>query len=123
MCGLLVELNHIYILIYTFTYAYCRRSYILIIIIIHTTSGELCLGENECVDVDLDKQEVACLNDATLDKLVRMGERVKEHYGNAPQDIEWAVSNGSIYLLQTRPITTLGGFADAATLVSRMFLN
>ncbi|MGA3048252.1 MAG: PEP/pyruvate-binding domain-containing protein [Terracidiphilus sp.] len=29
-----------------------------------------------------------------------------------PQDIEWAVQNGAIYLLQSRPITTLRGVAD-----------
>ncbi len=32
--------------------------------------------------------------------------RVEEHYG-APQDLEWAIAEGGIYLVQSRPITTL----------------
>eukprot|EP00539_Tryblionella_compressa_P017561 CAMPEP_0178847054 /NCGR_PEP_ID=MMETSP0746-20121128/18441_1 /TAXON_ID=913974 /ORGANISM="Nitzschia punctata, Strain CCMP561" /LENGTH=543 /DNA_ID=CAMNT_0020511641 /DNA_START=20 /DNA_END=1651 /DNA_ORIENTATION=+ len=32
--------------------------------------------------------------------------RAVEDFYNAPQDIEWAIENGSLYLLQSRPITT-----------------
>jgi phosphohistidine swiveling domain-containing protein len=35
-----------------------------------------------------------------------MARRVEEHFGR-PQDIEWAISDGQLYLLQARPITTL----------------
>jgi hypothetical protein len=35
-----------------------------------------------------------------------MGADVERHYGS-PQDIEWAVKDDEVYLLQTRPITTL----------------
>ncbi|MCA9918284.1 MAG: hypothetical protein KC445_10045, partial [Anaerolineales bacterium] len=38
--------------------------------------------------------------------LAQLGKRIEAHYGK-PQDIEWAIANGQIYLLQTRPITTL----------------
>jgi pyruvate,water dikinase len=31
---------------------------------------------------------------------------VEDHFG-CPQDIEWAVKDGQIYLLQSRPITCL----------------
>jgi phosphoenolpyruvate synthase/pyruvate phosphate dikinase len=38
--------------------------------------------------------------------VARMAERVESHYGS-PQDIEWAMAAGKLYLLQSRPITTL----------------
>jgi pyruvate,water dikinase len=39
--------------------------------------------------------------------LVQLGERVEEHAGGVPQDIEWAVAGGRLWLLQARPITNL----------------
>ncbi len=48
-------------------------------------------------------------DDEVLD-LARLGLRVEEHYGT-PQDIEWAMAAGSVYLVQSRPITTLAGDA------------
>ncbi|PPK67252.1 phosphoenolpyruvate synthase [Actinokineospora auranticolor] len=40
-------------------------------------------------------------------ELARLGCRVREHYGTE-QDIEWAIANGRTWLVQARPITTLG---------------
>lgn len=39
-------------------------------------------------------------------QLAQLGQQVEAHYGQ-PQDIEWALANQNLYLLQTRPITTL----------------
>lgn len=52
------------------------------------------------------RREKFCLNEATLEHLVRMGMQVENHYSH-PQDIEWALADGKMYLLQTRPVTTL----------------
>lgn len=38
--------------------------------------------------------------------LARIGRDVERHYGSA-QDIEWAYEDGSFYLVQSRPVTTL----------------
>jgi signal transduction histidine kinase len=38
--------------------------------------------------------------------LAKLGVRIEEHYGS-PQDSEWAIERGKIYLVQSRPITTL----------------
>ncbi|MDX1414724.1 MAG: phosphoenolpyruvate synthase [Candidatus Promineifilaceae bacterium] len=46
------------------------------------------------------------LTSAQILALVEMGIRAEAYFG-APQDMEWAVSAGQIYLLQTRPITSL----------------
>jgi pyruvate,water dikinase len=49
----------------------------------------------------------ACLHDGQVRALAALGARVEAHYG-APQDTEWAIdSDGQIWLLQARPITTL----------------
>ncbi|MEM0437989.1 MAG: phosphoenolpyruvate synthase [Candidatus Micrarchaeia archaeon] len=47
------------------------------------------------------------IEDKYIEDLARFGAKVEEHYGK-PQDIEWAYSNGAIYIVQSRPITTLG---------------
>lgn len=53
------------------------------------------------------KQDKVKLNDTLIKKLARIGEKIHQHYF-FPQDIEWAVDRGEIFILQTRPITTLG---------------
>jgi pyruvate,water dikinase len=47
-----------------------------------------------------------CLTDEQALELFEMGRKVEQHYGS-PQDIEWGISKGKLYLLQSRPITTL----------------
>ena len=39
-------------------------------------------------------------------QLVELGRKLEEHFGK-PQDIEWGIENGNVYLLQSRPVTTL----------------
>ncbi len=43
---------------------------------------------------------------ADLDVLGHLGEAVERHYG-VPQDLEWAIADGRLFLLQARPITAL----------------
>jgi pyruvate,water dikinase len=45
------------------------------------------------------------LSDAEAIKLAELGLEVEQHYGRA-QDLEWAINDGRIYLVQSRPITT-----------------
>jgi pyruvate, water dikinase len=52
------------------------------------------------------------LTDDEVLELARLGLRVERHYGK-PQDIEWAIDGGEMFLVQSRPITTLGPLADA----------
>ncbi len=41
----------------------------------------------------------------------RVARRIQEHFG-APQDIEFAIQDGAIYILQARPITRIGFAAE-----------
>lgn len=56
--------------------------------------------------VPLDRISARVLTDAELKALVDLGNRIEEHFG-CPQDIEWGIEGGCIYLLQSRPITCL----------------
>src|SRR6185436_17296623 len=51
------------------------------------------------------------LPDAQIVELTRLAGRVAEHFGS-PQDIEWAWAGGKLYLLQSRPITSLYPLPD-----------
>jgi pyruvate,water dikinase len=52
--------------------------------------------------------ERLCLDDGRLDELNRLAERCEEVYG-PDRDIEWAVADGRVYLLQCRAVTRVGG--------------
>lgn len=51
-------------------------------------------------------QNVPSLTPGELSELYRLGKLVHEAY-RRPQDIEWAIAEGKVWLLQTRPVTTL----------------
>ena len=68
-------------------------------------------GETVQLDVDEDRRHERVLSDAEIGNLVELGERVEAHYG-APQDVEWAIYDGEIFMLQSRPITTIREDAD-----------
>jgi rifampicin phosphotransferase len=52
------------------------------------------------------KRNIACLDSKSLRELWSLGLRVADHFGTA-QDLEWAIYQGKLYLLQSRAITTL----------------
>jgi len=57
----------------------------------------------------------ACVTDGQIAALVALGERVEAHYGS-PQDTEWAIdADGTLWLTQARPITTLFPLPDSAS--------
>jgi pyruvate,water dikinase len=47
------------------------------------------------------------LTDDQAREITRLAAKVETHYGK-PQDIEWGMARDTLYLLQSRPITTLG---------------
>ncbi|EMA61954.1 phosphoenolpyruvate synthase [Halorubrum lipolyticum] len=76
-------------------------------------------GETVTLEVDDERRNARVLSDEEIGELVELGKRVEDHYGT-PQDVEWAIYDGEIYMLQSRPITTIqeeaesGGAADAS---------
>ena len=62
-------------------------------------------------DVPADRVEALCLSDDELQQLGTLATKAEEIYGPG-RDIEWAVCNGTLYLLQCRAVTagaTSGG--------------
>ncbi len=62
--------------------------------------------KNKKIHVAEQKQKKLKLTDEQIVRVAKLGNAVHQHYFY-PQDIEWALENGHLYLLQTRPITTL----------------
>jgi pyruvate,water dikinase len=63
-------------------------------------------GETVEQDVSVDKRDARVLSDDEIAELVALGKKVESHYGE-PQDVEWAIYDGSVHMLQSRPITTI----------------
>ena len=64
--------------------------------------------EIRTVEVEGDGSDRRVLTDDEVVGLARLGLQIEDHYGS-PQDVEWAIVDGAMYVLQARPITTLGG--------------
>ena len=58
------------------------------------------------VAVSSDKRKTRVLNDRELLELMKCGLKIEKHY-RMPMDIEWAIKNDIVYILQARAITTL----------------
>ncbi|WP_407454745.1 phosphoenolpyruvate synthase [Methanobrevibacter sp.] len=70
-------------------------------------------GTSVKIDVPEEKRKERVLSDEELIELTEMGKRVQAHYGE-PMDTEWAFENGELFMLQARPITTLGDAVEEA---------
>jgi phosphohistidine swiveling domain-containing protein len=69
--------------------------------------------KNGLVKVELNKEKAdsVTLNKTNIIELAGILETCQRHF-HKPQDIEFAIKDGQIYLLQTRPITSLDKVAD-----------
>ncbi len=47
------------------------------------------------------------IKDEHIKEIARLGKRLEHHYF-FPQDIEWAIEASQVYIVQTRPVTTIG---------------
>lgn len=63
-------------------------------------------GETKNRPVPDSRQAKKKLTDEQVVKLAKLSDKLQKHYFY-PQDSEWAVENGEIFLVQTRPITTI----------------
>ena len=63
-------------------------------------------GAHEARPVADDKRKAGCLNSKEVLALWKLGLKVMDYF-SSPQDIEWAVADGNVYLLQSRTVTTL----------------
>ncbi|MDD4468031.1 MAG: PEP/pyruvate-binding domain-containing protein, partial [Candidatus ainarchaeum sp.] len=64
-------------------------------------------GKNNIkVNLGRGKADVQKMSDEKIVELAKIGKEIEEHY-KKPMDIEWAMENNVLYIVQARPITTL----------------
>ncbi len=68
-------------------------------------------GGDQQVPVPPHLRKVQKLPDDKIIALAKIGAQIEKHYGH-PQDIEWAMEGGKLYVVQARNITTIGKFSS-----------
>ncbi len=63
-------------------------------------------GQTVKIQVPPEKRDAQVLTEEEIKALASLAKRVEEHYGK-PQDMEWAIEKGEIYMLQARPVTVI----------------
>ena len=63
-------------------------------------------GESGTVQIEVteDRRVMPCLTPENLEELVTLARRSQQLF-EEPQDLEWTVADGRVWLLQSRPIT------------------
>jgi pyruvate,water dikinase len=62
--------------------------------------------ETKEVEVRKRKRDIQKISDQEIIKLAKIADRLQKHY-YFPQDIEWAKEGKNLYIVQTRPVTTI----------------
>jgi pyruvate,water dikinase len=76
-------------------------------IIISQTKQLVKVGNgNKLVSISKEWSKRQKISDEKILEIARIGKKLEEHY-YFPQDIEWAVEGNKVYIVQTRPITTI----------------
>lgn len=70
-------------------------------------------GKTVIDNVPAAKQSVQKVTDQQVKHIAQLGKQLEKHY-YFPQDIEWAIEKGHVYITQTRPITTLKSGASTS---------
>jgi pyruvate,water dikinase len=99
------------------TYVLSREGPRLLEIHIGRKDRKVVPGSDGVVTVELAEADAQrrVLSDDEAVELARLGLTVEAHYRGEPQDVEWVTGAGEMFLVQTRPITTLGSEAPGAT--------
>ncbi|MFG1699611.1 rifamycin-inactivating phosphotransferase [Nonomuraea sp. NPDC049309] len=69
-------------------------------------------GGIEHVPIEPERRNLPVLTDEQAVRLARLGRRIEAHFGR-PQDIEWCLTGDELYVVQSRPITTLFPIPEA----------
>ena len=68
----------------------------------------------EYVELTDEMNKQPSLSDKEVIQLAKVGAQIEKFFGGRPQDIEWAIDqNNNIFILQSRPITSLKSASDA----------
>ena len=73
-------------------------------------------------EIEPERQNRQALTDEQILQLERVGRKIEEHFGR-PQDIEWCLVDGTFYIVQSRPITTLYPIPEADDQENHVYLS
>ena len=79
-------------------------------------------GDTVRVPLAPDRAQAPVLSDDEVREIAALARRDEDHYG-VPQDAEWAIERGKLYLVQTRPITTIAERAKVASAPGPVLLH
>ena len=71
--------------------------------------------QQRLVEVDPERRKVPTLSDSEIAALMYWSQAAEDWFGK-PQDIEWAITDGELFILQSRPITTMGPVLDLSSI-------
>lgn len=69
-------------------------------------------GGTQEQEIEPDMQNRQTLTDEQIVELEHLGRKIEEYFG-CPQDIEWCLVDDTVYIVQSRPITTLYPIPEA----------
>jgi len=79
-------------------------------------------GNGKEIKLSVEESKRQVLTDSEIKILANLAIRIEEHY-KKPQDIEFAVENGKIFIVQSRPITTLENKKDNRKVEGKILLS
>ncbi|MBI4738166.1 phosphoenolpyruvate synthase [Candidatus Woesearchaeota archaeon] len=79
-------------------------------------------GQNVKNNITPEMQSKQILSEQQILTLATLAKRIEDHYGK-PQDIEWAMENKKIFIVQSRAITTIKKLAEKKSQASDPFLS
>ena len=77
---------------------------------------------NMLIKVSKKYQAEQKMDDSLIVELAKAGRAIEKHYF-FPQDIEWAVESGKLYIVQARPVTTIKSDVDEKRLEANVSKN
>lgn len=79
-------------------------------------------GGTEEQEIEPEEQKSQALTDEQILQLEQIGRTIEEHFGR-PQDIEWCLVDGTFYIVQSRPITTLYPIPEANDRENHVYIS
>ena len=79
-------------------------------------------GGTETRTIEPEQQHIQTLTDEQVLRLEQIGRKIEAYFA-CPQDIEWCLSGGKFYIVQSRPITTLYPVPEVSDGKNHVFMS
>ncbi len=73
-------------------------------------------------EIKPERQNMQALTDEQILQLEHIGRKIEKQFG-CPQDIEWCLAEGTFYIVQSRPITTLFPIPEASDRENHVYVS